>query len=332
VARAVALLATLFVLVSCGGSDTSEAGTGGGEIAFTVNRDGWGEIWLMRADGTDRTRLTDREPPQNDASGSTSPVWSPDGTLIAYTAQIGTPTPEEDQRLTEIYVMRADGTDVRRLTTNEEFDAAPSWSPDGQRIAFARISEPGTAAARGGIFVLDADGGGEEQLTDVVVPTFDFAPAWSPDGTRIAFARSSPSAGPELFKVGLYVVTLEGGAVTKLTSEAGEPDWSPDGTRLAFTSYRDLFGRTCFHDCNPSGEIYVMDAEGGQATRLTETEANDHSPAWSPDGRLIAFVSDRSSPEDHENEIYVMNADGGDVRRITENDVWDLSPAWRPDR
>jgi TolB protein len=120
----------------------------------------------------------------------------------------------------------------------------------------------------------------------------------------------------------------EGGAPRKLTDDGAEPEWSPDGTRIAFTSYRDDFGRTCFHECSTSGEIYLLDVEGGEAKRLTESEADDRSPAWSPDGSFVAFASDRSDPQAHENEIYVMTANGDDVRRITQNKVWDLEPAW----
>jgi TolB protein len=319
--RAIALLAALAAVGACGGRQVEPRG----EITFTVNRAGRNEIWLMREDGSDRRRLT-HAAPRNDAAGSMTPARSPDGTKIAFSAKIGTRA--EDQRLTEIYVMRVDGTDVRRITTNEDVDADPSWSPDGKRIVFTRITEPGTEAAHGGIFVINAGGGRALQITQSASPTIEVAPAWAPDGSIIAFTRVTVTSDPEQSKVALYVVTPGGSELRKLTDDGGEPDWSPDGERIAFTSARDRFGRTCFEECSPNGEIYVMDADGGYKRRLTKSEANDRSPAWSPDGRFIAFVSDRSNPRMHENEIYEMDADGSDVRRITRNDVWDLDPDW----
>lgn len=323
--RLAPMIAFAFV-AACGGGDGEEAAHSEGEIAFTVNDSGWNEVWVMAADGSGRRRLTEVEPPENDAAGSGSPAWSPDGTHIAFAAQVG--TLEEDQRLTEIYVMRADGTDTRRLTTNDALDGSPSWSPDGERIAFARIVEPGSATARGGIFVMDADGGNERQLTRSMLPTVDLSSAWSPDGSQIAFTRAALSPGGA--RGGVYVVSPDGGKPRKLTDDGSEPNWSPDGTRIAFTSVRDDFGQTCFHECSPSGEIYVLDIESGQTARLTESEANDGSPAWSPDGDSIAFSSDRANREAHKIEIYIMAATGGRVRRITDNSVWDLVPAWRP--
>jgi Tol biopolymer transport system component len=298
----------------------------GRAIVFTVNRGGWGEIWLMRPDGSARRRLTQPAPAQTDAAGSGRPAWSPDRKQIAFAAQMDTQA--EDQRLTEIYVMRADGSHIRRLTTNEAVDADPSWSPGGKRIALARLTAVGTEAARGGIFAMDANGGDEVQLTRATAPTFDSAPAWSPDGSRIAFARVNIASGFEDPRAAIYVSAPDGGGLRKLADGGVEPDWSPDGKRIAFTSLRDRFGRTCFQECSPSGEIYVMDADGGEQRRLTRSEADDRSPTWSPDGRFIAFVSDRSNPGMHENEIYVMHDDGNDVRRITRNRVWDLDPDW----
>jgi Tol biopolymer transport system component len=97
-----------------------------------------------------------------------------------------------------------------------------------------------------------------------------------------------------------------------------------------FTSVRDKFGETCFHDCSPNGEIYIANADGTNARRLTEHEASDDSPTWSPDGTQILFVSDRSDPDEYAYELYVMPAEGGTPTRITDSGLdWALDPDWR---
>jgi len=325
VMRAIAILAALVFVAGCAGGDDETAGD---QIAFTVNRAGWNEIWLMAADGTERTRLTELEPPQNDAAGNGDPAWSPDGTQLAFSGQIGTTV--EDPSRTEIYVVRADGTGRRRLTANDAVDGNPAWSPDGKHIAFVRVAELGTEQARGGLFVMDADGGSVRQITTAAAPNLDVAPAWSPDGSEIAFVRVASSAGSELPRASLHVVSADGGEVRELGQEGSEPAWSPDGRSLAFVSYRDRLGRTCFHECSTSGEIYLLEVETGEIRRLTRSQASDSSPAWSPDGRMIAFVSDRSNRQEHAYEIYVMSPSGDDVRPLTRNEVWDVEPAWRP--
>ena len=319
---AVALLAGAFLAGCAGGSSDSQEGA----IAFTVSRGGFGEIWIMDSDGNNAKQLTEPGSADTDASGNRSPAWSPDGTLVAY---VGTgDAVEEDPRDQEIYVMQADGTEPRRLTNDRVPDSTPAWSPDGERIAF---STSGPLGGGGVIVVMSADGQERAEVTrlpDTRNVVVDSQPTWSPDGSLLAFTRSTYDLAGES-RTDIYTIAPTGVDERLLVEDAAEPAWSPDGERIAFTTVRDLFGLTCFHECSAAREIYVAAADGTELRRLTESEAADVFPAWSPDGERIAFTSDRSNPPAHENEIYVMDADGGDVQRLTTNDVWDLEPAWR---
>src|SRR3954454_13451103 len=286
VRRRLASLALLLVLASCGGDAKPVE-----EIAFTRNVGGYGEIWVMHSDGSEGRRLTGAAAPRTGAGGAAMPVWSPDGKRIAYTLR---PT---DLGRSDVYVMSADGTNPRNVTPDEGVDTQPAWSPDGKRIAVASYG------SRRGIMVIPADGGTARQLTHSSGALFDGAPAWSPDGTSIAFTRIVVKTDVEHQQEAIYVTGANRPSAKKLIDGGGAPAWSPDGMRIAYTSIRDRFGRTCFEDCTTSGEIYVADADGSDAQRLTRSRADDHSPAWSPDARSIAFVSDRSDPEQHDNEI-----------------------------
>jgi formylglycine-generating enzyme required for sulfatase activity len=223
------------------------ASTVNGRIAFVSDRDGNREIYVMNADGSGQTRLTD-----NPALDWT-PAWSPDGTRIAFMSdRDGNP---------EIYVMNADGSGQTRLTDNPTLDQLPAWSPDGTLIAFASDRDDNWE-----IYVMNADGSGQTRLTDN--PALDWEPTWSPDGTRIAFV-SFRDGNAEI-----YVMNADGSAQTRLTDNPTLdqfPAWSPDGTRIAFASFRD-----------GNWEIYVMNADGSGQTRLTDNPADDAVPAWSP--------------------------------------------------
>jgi Tol biopolymer transport system component len=276
------LLCSLAVILPAAAADN-------GKIAFTSYRDSNSEIYVMNADGTGQTRLT------NNPTSDIEPAWSPDGTKIAFAS-------DRDGEF-EIYTMNADGTGQTRLTNKPSSNADPAWSPDGTKIAFISNRDSNID-----IYMMNADGTGQTRLTNN--PEWDESPAWSPDGTKIAF-QSARDGNWEI-----YVMNADGTGQTRLTNapdmDAG-PDWSPDGMKIAFESDRDSIYN-----------IYMMNADGTGQTRLTNAPNMDLYPAWSPDGTKIAFSSHR----DDNWEIYVMNADGTGQTRLTNNLVDDMNPAW----
>jgi Tol biopolymer transport system component len=279
-----------------------------GKIAFTSNRDGNFEIYLMNQDGSGLTRLTD------DPGEDARPAWSPEGTRIAF---------ESNRNGNfQIYVMNADGTNLNPLTDGSSSAMSPAWSPDGTRISFASDRDGNWE-----IYVMPAPGpegnsGGSVPVNLTNNPSQDFSHTWSPDGSRIAFDTTRDDPDPEncypscLYEI--YVMNADGSGATNLTKNAVEdydPAWSPDRNRIAFASGRD-----------DNWELYVMSANGSGATRLTSEPSADDEPAWSPDGSRIAFVSLR----DGNPEIYVMNANGSGLIRLTDNPAEDWDPAWSP--
>jgi Tol biopolymer transport system component len=266
-----------------------------GRIVFVSSPDLYDDIYVMNADGSGQTNLT------NYPTADEKPAWSPDGAKIVFTSQrVG---------LSEIYVMNADGTDLTRLTNNASLNSSPAWAPDGAKIAFiiSRVGEDD-------IYVMNADGSGQTRLT-TIPGFFHWSPTWSPDGAKIAFGARSRRGG----RSEIYVINADGTGQTKLTNNDTadvDPAWSPDGTKIAFRSRRD-----------GNDEIYVMNADGTGQTRLTNNPTDDRQPSWSPDGGKIVFTSLRDGGPA---EVYVMNADGTGQTRVTNNDWRDDSPAWSP--
>jgi Tol biopolymer transport system component len=219
----------------------------------------------------------------------------------------------------DIWVMRADGTHVRRLTRRRGDELDPAWSPDGRQIVY-RDSRRGINNDDE-IYAMNADGSGQHDLTNN--PVNDWSPAWSPDGRLIAFSSQRPG---DLTR-NIYVIRPDGSHLKSLTKdqvEAEYPAWSPDGRRIAFTSYR---GGGTTPDTVPNYDIYVMNADGSDPRDLTGTStAYEGYPAWSSDGRRIAFDSDRNAPspppgseDERDSDIFVMNADGSGVVDLSKN-------------
>lgn len=274
-------------------------GGGGGLIAFSNNRDIGGnlrEVYVMRVDGSNETRLTDNP------SDNAYPRWSPDGQrLLFYSFREGN---------AEVYVMNVDGKQVRNLTQNpgQDFDAV--WSPDGTQIVFTSLRDNNRE-----IYVMNADGSGQTNLTNNGAE--DAYAAWSPDSTRIVF-QSNRDGNEEL-----YLMNRDGSDLTRLTNAAsydGFPHWSSDNQYIAFASDRD-----------GNLELYRMRADGTEFFRLTNNPARDFFPTWSPDGSELAFMSDR----DGNLEIYLLNVaavlSGGEgLTRLSNNAADDYNPAWQP--
>jgi Tol biopolymer transport system component len=255
--------------------------------------------------------------------------------------------------------------DLWRNIENREPGSLPPGGAGGRRVAAAIVAlvvavgaialvaqafigmearEPGATASvqpkANGVIWFRVGGGDGPSFVYEVQPNgsgqrlvFDSQPlrfsqiAWSPDGTRIAFV--DPAVG----RRGIYVANPDGSDARRLTNGVndGWPSWSPDGMRIAFSSTRyDLSIETCEPgaDVQCPTDIYTVDTDDENVTRLTTDPVADYQPVWSADGSRIAFVSAFNGTA---TAIYVMNADGSDVRQVSSHDGGsDFSPSWSP--
>jgi TolB protein len=227
------------------------------------------QIYVVDASGGEPLRLTSHVnvPTLTLSTGNGSPAWSPDGRQIAFVAdQIDGPS--------EIHVMNADGTDVRRLTDSPDRKAGPTWSPDGTRLAFWTDFEGVD------VWVMRADGSEQRNLTDS--PSYEVEPVWSPDGTQLAFTRFGDAG------IQIVVINADGSSERVIHDSPDHVStlrWSPDGQRIAFVSG------------NPerNSDIVVINADGSELRKLTDTSLSESGPMWSPDGALIVYTTEFSS-------------------------------------
>ncbi len=261
----------------------------------------------------------------------------------------------------DIYIMEADGGDVRQLTDEPGRDYEPDSSPDGRQLVFSseRAGEGGAQ-----LYLMNVDGSGVRRLTfsageDGQVVD-DYA-HWSPDGRTVVFQRSTVREG-EGADADIWLIDIETGEESQLTDTPGDWDSTPSfaggGDSVLFESNRggegfDVYrlelesmqvvqltddpGTDAEAKVSPDGsqvafasvrdgdfEVYVMDADGGNIRQLTDNDAEDRCPQWSPDGELLSFYSER----DGDREIYVMEADGSGQRRLTDRPGNDEVPDW----
>lgn len=272
--------------------------------------------------------------------------------LIAYGAR------DADGRQ-QIFVVRPDGTGLRRLTQEGDQNYLPAWSPDGRRLAFTsnrsgksqiwvmdadgsnaiqlttegdnavptwspdgkKLAFSSKRTGHSEIWVMNADGTDQKQLTNTDAAVANDGAAWSPDGRRIAFYSNRSG------HFAIWLMDPDGSHVTQFTTPAGDryvdsnaPAWSPDGTKIAFWS----------GVAHRSGNVWVMNVDGSNRKQLTDQPEgiNADGPAWSPDGKMILFSSNRPGSQGIGN--WIMNADGSDQRVFTTNTSVRSRPSWQP--
>ena len=311
--RALALIATLALLLALAGIACSESNA---KIAFTSDRDGSEELYIMNADGSDVTRLTD-----TGGHISYDHRWSPDGRRIAFAS--------DQSGNYEIYVMNADGSGLTQLTHSDRDDYNLAWSPDGQRIAFVshrpadlvlpgalsrmRIYGSDSAQMLGNfdICLVNSDGSGLTRLTDDAGN--DFNPSWSPDGQSIVFISDRDGDSD------IYTVDSDGSGLTRLTHSRERemfPSWSPDDQHIIFFTWPSDTGLMIMHMMNP---------DGSGRTKLIHQDVEIDSlhsfPVMSPDRLRVERVVSFADPNgDDEYEIYIMNPDGSGLTQLAVAD------------
>jgi Tol biopolymer transport system component len=332
---------TLFVSVESSGGDSDPDGfvatvNGGSRIGIVGGASSFGGGWFLLPG--DYTVVLSDVAPHCMLSGSNTAratVVSEESAIVSFSVTCGrlrTAPPGHDLLViakNDIHLLSADGSRFLNLTNDRDYDFSAAWSPDGRRFAFAAVhtalDDPNCVPSPLGpscgthlvshVFMMNADGSGRLQLTD---GEREEGPAWSPDGSKIAYIGVSADSTSHVF-----VMNADGSEQTPLTSLAGQlpflspvPVWSPDGRRIA---YSDL------NLVRPG--ILVVNADGSGETRLTD--AYDRSAAWSPDGTRIAFVRFVLGQV---TGIYVMNADGSGLAQVaSDTGGGDPYLSWSPD-
>ena len=255
-----------------------------GKIVFDSTRDGNSEIYVMNADGTNQTRLT------NNSVSDNKPIFSPDGSKILYLSK-------SDNTAGELYLMNADGSNSFRLTENEATETNFLFSPEGSNIVYQYVINGQSINAQNDIYSVKADGTGNTRLT---TDTTSSTPAFSPDGKSIVFSKRVVSSYQ------IYVMKADGTNPISLTTgfnNYSAPVFSPDGTKIAFES------------SNTQSGICLMNADGTNLKQLTIGVGGVGSyPRFSPDSNKVLFL--RTTTRET-SDIMSVNVDGSNLRQLT---------------
>lgn len=253
------------------------------------------------------------------AAAQTRPLTAAHQVTYSYNMD-GVPSPDGKRLLfirivearEQLFLRDLDGSKEVQITRLAADHEDPVWSPDGRHIAFIRI-EAGTKR----VFVSLPDGSEAEPVTPLGQHAIH--PSWTPDGKAILYCTDDDLRPPAKNASEIYSVDLASGRVATLISGGVNtyPVMSPDGRWIAF---RRILGEM-------NSEVFVADANGGNARNLTSHPAFEGWPAWSPDGRSLAFAANRNANY----QIFLMDADGSNVRLLANTEGRATAPKWAPD-
>ena len=267
------------------------------KIVFYSARDGNNEIYKMKSDGSNQTRLT------FNAVSDAYPVWSPDGRQIAFHSN-------RDGN-DEIYVMNADGRNQRNLTNHPASDSFADWSPDGSRIIFSSNRK---VEGLPNLFVVDSDGTDVESLAHRGVGK---NPKWSPDGTQIAFDC-------------IYIINANG-RNTRRVPKRPQVDkamvlegWSPDGTQILYSERDHLFDKDTLVIATLPTNGLTSGYKWRRVAVPSKLEMVYHSAAFSADGKSILFAGKRNGDDDW--NIYRFRRADRKLTQLTDSPGNDLAP------
>jgi TolB protein len=259
------------------------------------------DLYLLDFDaGTERRLL-------GTSVGGMQPSGSPDGQRVTFVRM-------DDQFTSEVVVVNRDGSGLTNVSNAAAVDVMPAWSRAGNRIAF--VSD---RAGFQDIFVVNVDGSGVRQITQADpsgAATSEWWPAWSPSGSRIAYS-STIDGTADIWTTTVDLAPVIRERLTGTTDSDYHPTWDSDGSRIAFER----------HDATTGESDIVILTLSTQALQRIQLPGEQISPAWSPNGELIAFASNHET-NGGTFEIYTMKPDGSAITRRTNNGVYDLHPTW----